>query len=257
MALPQRHRLRGRRVFDRLYRQGRRFNGALMVLRLLPANEALLASQGGRGRLPSRALPSPDRSRSGGAAVPQAPASAGAPGPGFPSAPALQGQSLSAPSTAEGVSALSQRSALASPASPAAQARRLRAVAGPDRSQAPERARLRPSPQPTAARSPVDPSRITNPIRPSRRSSGPATCSVSEALSSWRCAVVVSGKVSRLAVRRNRLRRLLHAHLQAHPPRPAAPHWLMFSLRPGAADAEEAVLLGECDQLLHRAGLLP
>lgn len=126
MALPQRHRLRGRRVFDRIYRTGRRLHGTHLVLRVLAADPSLLP--------------------------------------------------------------------------------------------------------------------------PDSRSHSP---------SGWRCGVVVSGKVSRLAVRRNQLRRLLQAHLLRElPPAPAnrPPQWLLLSLRPGSADLSPDELLGECSQLLRKAG---
>ena len=76
---------------------------------------------------------------------------------------------------------------------------------------------------------------------------------------SWRCAVVISGKVSKRAVRRNKLRRLLHNHLlRTLPPSlPGRAPWLLISLKPGSADAPPASLLGECDQLLQQAGLRP
>ena len=74
--------------------------------------------------------------------------------------------------------------------------------------------------------------------------------------SPWRCGVVVSSKVHKRAVRRNRLRRLLHAHLQQLPiGRPEGPVWLLLSCKPGSAERDPASLLGECDQLLLRAGL--
>ena len=76
--------------------------------------------------------------------------------------------------------------------------------------------------------------------------------------SAWRCAVVVSSKVSKRSVRRNRLRRLIHSWFRSHSGRmadPPQPTWLLFSLKPGGADAEEAALLGECLQLLQKAGL--
>ncbi len=77
--------------------------------------------------------------------------------------------------------------------------------------------------------------------------------------SPWRCAVVISSKVSKRAVQRNHLRRLLHGHLlstlAATPPERAA--WLLISLKPGSANAAPSELLGECDQLLQQAGLRP
>jgi ribonuclease P protein component len=124
VALPQRHRLRGTRVFDRLYRQGRRFHGQWLTLRVLPAIPDLLSPR--------------DRHH---------------------------------------------------PSSP------------------------------------------------------------------WRCAVVVSSKVSKRAVRRNRLRRLICQLLQSQPPSGSRPCWLVFSLKPGSLDAEESQLLGECLMLLQKAGL--
>ena len=75
---------------------------------------------------------------------------------------------------------------------------------------------------------------------------------------SCRVAVVISGKVHKRAVVRNRLRRLLHDHLRARlEARTEHSHcWLLISLRPGA-DAVEANLLEECDRLLEQAGLQP
>ena len=76
--------------------------------------------------------------------------------------------------------------------------------------------------------------------------------------SPWRCGVVVSSKVHKRAVRRNRLRRLLHTHLQTQPIGSGGrPLWLLLSLKPGSADQPPLALLGECSQLLHQAGLTP
>lgn len=127
MALPQRHRLKGQRVFDRVYQKGRRFHGPFLVLRVLEAQPQLLPAQQ-RGHLPSP----------------------------------------------------------------------------------------------------------------------------------WRCGVVVSSKVHKRAVRRNRLRRLLHSHLLIQPPAESERSlWLLLSLKPGSADLPPEALLGECSQLLHQAGLTP
>jgi ribonuclease P protein component len=126
MALPQLHRLKGRRVFDRLYQRGRRLHGPLLTLRWMPAEPAL--------------LPPPLRGR---------------------------------------------------PASP------------------------------------------------------------------WRCGLVISAKVSKRAVQRNRLRRRLQEQLRRQPPCSGAPVWLLISLRPGCAEADPLLLLGECTDLLRQAGLLP
>jgi ribonuclease P protein component len=67
---------------------------------------------------------------------------------------------------------------------------------------------------------------------------------------------VVSGKVSKRSVRRNRLRRRLHAHLLLLDPSGAHPFWLLLSLKPEAAVTEEPRLLEECTHLLRQAGLL-
>ena len=72
-----------------------------------------------------------------------------------------------------------------------------------------------------------------------------------------RCALVISNKVSKRAVRRNRLRRLLHSHLRKRLEQRSdlTGKWLLLSLRPDAAEAEPAQLLEECDSLLKIAGL--
>jgi ribonuclease P protein component len=78
--------------------------------------------------------------------------------------------------------------------------------------------------------------------------------------SHWRCAVVVSSKVSKLAVRRNQLRRQLHTwlHQRCASPQPSGRSlWLLLSLKPGSADADPEVLLGECAELFRKAGLSP
>ena len=77
----------------------------------------------------------------------------------------------------------------------------------------------------------------------------------SERPSLWRCSVVVSGKVSKRSVQRNRLRRLLHAHLLGLPLTPTGPSCLLISLKPGSATLSDEVLLGECSDLLRKAGL--
>lgn len=76
---------------------------------------------------------------------------------------------------------------------------------------------------------------------------------------SCRCALVISGKVSKRSVQRNRLRRLLHDHLRQHLETRSelTGHWLLFSLRPEAGQAETTQLLKECDSLLRSSGLMP
>jgi ribonuclease P protein component len=75
-----------------------------------------------------------------------------------------------------------------------------------------------------------------------------------------RAAVVVSSKVHKRAVQRNRLRRLLHDHLQTVLTQwngRSTGLWLLISLKPGSAEADPQALLGECSQLLAKAGLIP
>jgi ribonuclease P protein component len=75
--------------------------------------------------------------------------------------------------------------------------------------------------------------------------------------SPWRCGVVISTKVHKLSVQRNRLRRLLHQHLRQQPiGREEGPVWLLLSLRPGCAERSSDALLEECQELLQRAGLI-
>ncbi|MEA5422211.1 MULTISPECIES: ribonuclease P protein component [unclassified Synechococcus] len=74
--------------------------------------------------------------------------------------------------------------------------------------------------------------------------------------SAWRCGVVVSSKVSKRAVRRNRIRRLLHRQLlEALAPASQRSLWLLLSVKPGSAERPGELLLGECRELLLKAGL--
>lgn len=78
--------------------------------------------------------------------------------------------------------------------------------------------------------------------------------------SACRCAVVISAKVSKRAVERNRLRRLLQEHLSRCCRllgEPEAGLWILLSLKPGSAAVSADHLLGECSQLLQKAGLRP
>jgi ribonuclease P protein component len=88
-------------------------------------------------------------------------------------------------------------------------------------------------------------------LKPDPRDHTPHSC---------RLGVVVSNKVSKRSVRRNQLRRLLHSHLATAVdslPDRAAGMWLLISLKPGSAEASAEALLGECSQLLAKAGLRP
>ena len=92
-------------------------------------------------------------------------------------------------------------------------------------------------------------------LKRSKKPNGAHSCCASH---SCRVAVVISSKVSKRAVVRNRLRRRLHDHLRTrleHAPEHSQ-LWLLVSLKPGAA-TEDHDLLEECDRLLEQAGLKP
>ena len=85
-------------------------------------------------------------------------------------------------------------------------------------------------------------------LRPELRRQPPICC---------RCALVISNKVSKRSVRRNKLRRLLHQHLRQRleDRRDLAGQWILISLRPDASEVDPSQLLEECDSLLSSAGL--
>jgi len=71
-----------------------------------------------------------------------------------------------------------------------------------------------------------------------------------------RFGVVISSKVSKRAVKRNRLRRRLHeAFLRQAFRSDLPPTWLLLNLRPGAAELSDDNLLKEWSTLIQRAGL--
>ena len=71
-------------------------------------------------------------------------------------------------------------------------------------------------------------------------------------------AVAISSKVSKKAVKRNKLRRQLHDHLSLRfrINRPKANSWALISLKPQALYRDLSVLLEECDFLLRKSGLI-
>ena len=71
-----------------------------------------------------------------------------------------------------------------------------------------------------------------------------------------RLGVVISSKVSKRAVKRNRLRRRLHeAFMRQRFRSDLPPTWLLLNLRPGAAELGDDNLLKEWSTLIQRAGL--
>ena len=73
---------------------------------------------------------------------------------------------------------------------------------------------------------------------------------------SCRCAISISNKVSKKAVVRNRLRRLIHNHLRIRLFKKSEyiNRWTLLSFKPGCLEKEPKLLLEECDKLLLEAG---
>ena len=72
----------------------------------------------------------------------------------------------------------------------------------------------------------------------------------------FRIAIAISGKVSKKAVIRNRLRRLLHEYLKRRlsGKNKICNNWALISLKPNSITKRNSVLLEECDTLLNKAG---
>ncbi len=73
-----------------------------------------------------------------------------------------------------------------------------------------------------------------------------------------RCGLTISGKVSKKAVVRNRLRRVFHEHLRVRL-EDSSQHsdkWILLSLKPNSMTQQPSQLLKECDILLERAGFI-
>lgn len=75
---------------------------------------------------------------------------------------------------------------------------------------------------------------------------------------SIRCAISISNKVSKKAVKRNSLRRLFHNHLNQRLSKlnHICENWLFISLKPNCMQTNPLILLKECDKLLAKAGLV-
>ncbi len=73
---------------------------------------------------------------------------------------------------------------------------------------------------------------------------------------SCRCAISISNKVSKKAVVRNRLRRLIHNHLKLKlfKKKNFSKYWALISLSPSCINKNTKDLLKECDKLLIDAG---
>ena len=73
-----------------------------------------------------------------------------------------------------------------------------------------------------------------------------------------RCGIAISSKVSKKAVIRNQLRRLINEHLKTRliGASEHANKWVLFTLKPPSSNKGSAQLLAECDRLLSKAGLI-
>jgi len=73
-----------------------------------------------------------------------------------------------------------------------------------------------------------------------------------------RCAVAISSKVSKKAVIRNRLRRMLHQHLRTRLEKEnfRSKYWALITIKPSTLNLESKPILDECDKLLTASGLL-
>ena len=78
----------------------------------------------------------------------------------------------------------------------------------------------------------------------------------SNSYSSCRCAISISNKVSKRAVVRNRLRRLLHEHLRKKLFQQSkfVNYWALISLNANCLHKDSKDLLKECDKLFFEAG---
>ena len=76
---------------------------------------------------------------------------------------------------------------------------------------------------------------------------------------SLKCAISISNKVSKKAVTRNRLRRLLHNHLRERlmDNKELSNNWALLTLFPNCLEKNPKNLLKEFDKLLIQAGFYP
>ena len=73
----------------------------------------------------------------------------------------------------------------------------------------------------------------------------------------FKIAISISKKVSKKAVERNKIRRLLHEYLlnNLRPKNNHNPYWLLVNLNYGISSNNEAILLEEFQYLLSKSGL--
>ena len=76
-----------------------------------------------------------------------------------------------------------------------------------------------------------------------------------------RFAVAISNKVSKKAVVRNKLRRIIHSHLRErlffdHSTLDLSDLWTLLTLKPNSSTKQPITLIEEFDALMHKAGLI-
>jgi len=71
-----------------------------------------------------------------------------------------------------------------------------------------------------------------------------------------RFGFVISSRVSKRAVKRNRIKRLIRTEVEELLPRLAPGYWAVFWIKPKALEAEPGPLRDSVSQTLRKAGLL-
>ena len=76
-------------------------------------------------------------------------------------------------------------------------------------------------------------------------------------LNNFKIAIAISKKVSKKAVARNKIRRILHDYLLKNfsPENNHKPYWLLVNLKPGDSYNDKIKLLEEFQYLLSKSGL--
>ena len=78
-----------------------------------------------------------------------------------------------------------------------------------------------------------------------------------DSLENFKIAIAISKKVSKKAVLRNKIRRLLQDWLfkNLDQEKNHKPYWLLVNLNPGASSIDETKLLEEFEHLIYKSGL--
>ena len=78
-----------------------------------------------------------------------------------------------------------------------------------------------------------------------------------DSLNNFKIAIAISKKVSKKAVARNKIRRILHDYLLKNfsPENNHKPYWLLVNLKPGDSYNDKVKLLEEFQHLIFKSGL--